>query len=833
MNGRWIFLFCLIPCVAVAETALVKCRERLLDIGSDPDAQHWTGMSMKWWDGTAGARPVVAPKTVCVEMDFATNGYAVLTLLENKSRQPATFAFTSRWERVMRFVTDMPDGVECRFEELRFLPESSLLRVNGRVLSAVAESARTHAGACEVDVDTGRDFRLLYDGDPAPALTLTNVSDRELAWTGEALLEDAFGHQVKVPIDIGAMSGETMRVSIPSPLPARGWWRVTTTVCGVDGSKAVSQTSLAWIRRHDVTPPLPRGRFRMGVQWHNGRLTASQRERTLNAVVACGAKLVRTSVGRRRGVENMDGTCDWQRDDEIVAALRSRGLAIDAGVWGNPDWAAFTNLSMVCREPDHPLIKGDASRIRMLCRPQDMKRCEEFYAKLGEHYGEEIAYYEIGNEWDLYNFYPGTTEDGIEILKACYRGLKRGNPKCVVMPCGWALPDAGGHDHRLAARFVNYAIQDRILTEARGSYDVHAVHLHGGYTGFRECVLGKLLPNRRRLGVTEPWFANETASSCVWGNEVETAKDVWKKIVFAWANGSVDYVWYNLRATSWEKTDSEQGYGIVTPDFKPRPAYAAFSALTMLEGLDVDSTLCSEAEGREIFKFRDSSHHSRGQVLVGWHNERMFEGCCRILTDALSAIAVDMMGNRQELEIEGEWVRWPISHFPGALILKCATRAELESDGAKTVVPTIALTTDASTERTPDLVADQVFQVKCPYDANPATASRTWQGPEDCSFKAWLSKTPGGLHLTVKVRDDKVVASETSSGDCLKVRAMVDGKVRESMFPSALGHFENDVLTYDVMLPRPIPETIVLQVEDDDGDGFDLSVETDNVFLLQ
>lgn len=817
-----------------AESLRLKCHEPLMDVGSDPEAQRWVGLRVAWWDGRAGARPVTGPRAVSVEMTDATNGHAVLTLKENKYSRPATFSFTSRWDRVMRFVTDLPDDCECQFESLQFIADKPLRSFNGKLLSVTGEFERTAAGACKVDVDTGRDLRLLYDGDPAPALTLANTSDRDLAWQGEAVLEDAFGNQVKMPFDVSAAAHATVRVPLAVTLPAHGWWRVTTSVFGADSSVATNETSLAWIDRHTVTPPLPNGKFRMGLHWHNGRLTARQRERTLDAVVASGAKIVRTSLGRRREIEKEDGTCDWNRCDGLVRSLRSRGLAIDAGVWGNPDWAAVSNVSEVCKEPNHPWIKSKTANIRIMCRPQDMKRCEDYYAKLGKRYGEEIAYYEIGNEWEFYGFYPGTTEDGVEILKTCYRGIKRGNPKCVVTPCGWALPDAGGRNHRLASRFVNYAIQDRILTEAKGFYDVHAIHMHACFAYFRERVLTKFLPNRRRLGVTAPWFANETAVSSVNGYEVEAAKDVWKKILFSWANGSRDYIWYNLRATGWEKTDSEQGYGIITPDFKPRPAYAAFSALTAtFEGLDFDATLCSEAEGPEIFRFRPSLHAGCEIVLAGWHNMRTYEGYCRIATDAASAAVVDMMGNRRSIEVSHGCVLWPISHAPGALILSGATRAELEADAddVKSATPSVTLTSDPSTERVPDLVADQPFQVRCPYDANPATVDRTWKGVGDCSFRAWLSKGNNGLHLTVKVRDDRLVCSKTPDGDCLKVRTRTGGTVREDVFPSARGRSEGDVLIYDVTLPGPIPEAVGLRVDDDDGQGFDLSIGTDETLL--
>lgn len=811
---------------------LVTCREPLVDTVSDAEAMRLQGMSFIWWD-RPGAKPVSAPKCVYVEIDTVTNGFAVLTLKENKFKQPATFSFTSRWERVMRFDIDLPEGVAYQFQRLDLVAEKQLRNFEGKVLSVVAESERTHADACELDVDTGHWLRILHDGDAAPALTMKNISDAALSWTGEVSLEDAFGRRIELPLAARAESGKTARVQLPWPLPARGWWRVGATIRGADGSKAVAESSLAWLDRHEVTPPLTDGKFRMGLHWHNNKMTPRQISRTLDAVVACGAKIVRMGHIGRRNIETKDGVCDWRWSDGIVKAVRSRGLAIDANVWSNPDWAAQTNLSQVCKELKHPLVKGRGNWVRTVCVPPDLKRCEDFYAQFAARYGEDIAYYEIGNEWDFYNFYPGTIEDGIKILKTCYRGIKRGNPKCIVTPCGWALPDAGGRDHRMAARFVNYGIQDRVLTEAKGFYDVHAVHMHSGFKTFRERVLNKFLPNRRRLGVAVPWFANETAVSSVHGSEIEAAKDVWKKILFAWVHGSRDYIWYNLRATGWEKADSEQGYGIITPDFKPRPAYAAFSALTMFHGLDFDAILRSENDGFEIYRFNDISGRKHETVLFGWHNLHTYEGRCRIITDAETVVAVDMMGNKVRLNVADGGVMWPISNSPGALILEGATSAGFEKgvEAEKSAVPSLVLTSDVSTKRMPDLVANKAFQVRCLYDANPATADRTWKGIKDCSFKAWLSKAADGLRIVVEVKDDKVVCDEASGGDCLKVFSKVGGKRSESVFLAARGRLEGDVLIYDVTLPGPIPEAVAIKVEDDDGAGFDLSIGTEETVL--
>lgn len=47
------------------------------------------------------------------------------------------------------------------------------------------------------------------------------------------------------------------------------------------------------------------------------------------------------------------------------------------------------------------------------------------------------------------------------------------------------------------------------------------------------------------------------------------------KTLSAWAWGSTDYIWYNLREIG--PDDSERGFGLVTVDYHPRATFADFS----------------------------------------------------------------------------------------------------------------------------------------------------------------------------------------------------------------------------------------------------------------
>ena len=147
------------------------------------------------------------------------------------------------------------------------------------------------------------------------------------------------------------------------------------------------------------------------------------------------------------------------------------------------------------------------------------------------------------------------------------------------------------------------------MEKARDYVDVHPVHIHGGFAPYVRLIKDGFFPLRKRAGVEDiPWYSNETAFPSTWG-ERSAALTMWKKILWAWANGSVDYIWYNLKGTGWDPKDTEQGYGIITADFHPRDTYVAFAALATTVGggefrrtiLDDGSKYCYEfAKGGNI-----------------------------------------------------------------------------------------------------------------------------------------------------------------------------------------------------------------------------------------
>lgn len=717
-----------------------------------------------------GPKPFMGARELQLVTEPAYGGNVRLRLKRLTTGE--TLEYNARWNDVARFETNLHPGELYEFIDLVFhSPGKDLTRKDKFIIKSFTGTfEQSLAGACRMDVDTGNPLHIITtNSKDAPKITLFNPSDRSLSWKGVISLCDLSGHTIKYTIDETVESCKTNVVKIGWPLPGKGLWRVHGDISGSDGSKAYPQTTFAVLDPHPVTPALGEGKFRMGINYHYGRFSAVDKQLTMDALVASGAKIARVGVGTRAGVESAGPRqYDWKSADEGVARFLANGIAIDTICWSTPQWAATegnrTNRNW---------------QVWYLRKPADMELASEYYEKLAARYGDKIAYYEIGNEWEL--SFPGGVDEAIEIQKMCYSALKRGNDKVTVIPNGWANWDS---EHP-QVKAEKKGFPEKVMQESKGFYDAHPIHNHGQFADYRRHILSRFLPRRKEMGINVPWYSNETALSGVHGNEIAVAEHVWKKIPFAWAYGSRDYIWYNLKATGWDPKDPEQGYGLITADYYPRASYAAFSALsTLLSGFDAETILKSE-KTREVFRFRGVRNGKNELVVLGWDSSIAAPVAIEFMTDATLALAVDFMGNESVVAIDDGRCKWRLGARPTAIRFIGASFAEPNqvalSDIPDQISKPIIVGKGSASKRPPDLTINDGRYVHCFYDANPATVHRTWKGPADNSFQVWFGRQKDALAIQVVVTDDvhSQAASEArkmSEGDCIRIDLEIPGK---------------------------------------------------------
>lgn len=614
----------------------------------------------------------------------------------------------------------------------------------------------TKAEALRVEAETGNPLHIVREGQgERPALAIHNAAQERVAVRGTLKVEGFAGDVFDLPVDIAVDAGQTTRIPV-QVATAKGVWKIRGEIAADDGSVAPVDTRFAIMDFHGVTPKQPRGTFRLGVHWHFPRFTDGDRALAASALVACGAKLTRADFANMAGIQPA-GPDSWEfeRTDELLKELEDNGIALDAIIFKVPRWAAT------------PLPDSNSVWSARAVRPPVAGTFGAFCERLAARYGTRIDYYEIGNEWDLR--FAGTYDEAVAVQREAYVGLKKGCPDVCVIPNGWA---AAGDIPSMDGKGRTW-IHEHFLKNARDFFDVDTIHGHGPFPRYMNSISRKLFPLRERTGVTDkPWFSNESALTSAKG-ERDAAIAVWKKILWAWAHGSVDYVWYNLRATGWDPKNPEHGYGLVTADFFPRDSYVAFAALSSAVGGGRFRRAIVDTDSRFVFEFRKGND----LVLASWEESGSDGVAVPVETDAKRVYRVDLMGNRTALPIESGRTLLTVASVPSAIVLENATFASVD-DGVLRAksgcdeVPAIVIPPD-SPGRDPDFILEKPQQVHDFYEGNPAERERLWKGPKDNSAKVWLARDKRGLRIRAEVEDDEhrepPANAARNEGDCVEV----------------------------------------------------------------
>ena len=692
-----------------------------------------------WMEFSAfpGARPVRGAEEYVLETDVAYPGVVELHFREFPNGK--TTVLKRPWATETRFPANLDPAKKYQFTTFvayrsdfdgkpwRF----AIRRLRGRFTTSEAEALR-------IDCRTGNPLYLVREGrKEKAALTVSNLAPQTVECKLRLEMTGPFGERQEI-VEFRKLGARAEAVIALPQVATKGVWRLKGTVAAGDGSSAPVETRFAVIDSHDITPKQPYGTFRMGVNYHMGRFSEKDRRLTTAALVACGAKLARADVGTFMATVQPTGPDDerFEAADSMVGMLEKAGLAINAHLQWNPKWAARPEA----------LAKNDW-RLWATGRIRD-GLYENFCEKVARHFGTRIDYYEIGNEWDL--GFPGPAEDAIAIQREAYVGIKRGCPKACVISNGWAAPD----DNNQVVRSGHKGFREAVLKDAAQYIDVLPIHIHGSLARYIKDIEGEFFPLRKRTGLDrKPWYSNETSQTSVW-EERGPALLVWKKILYAWSAGSQDYIWYNLKGTGWDPKDPEQGYGMLTADYRPRETFVAFAALaTAFGGKTFDRTVF-RAASRFVLAFRGND----GLTLGAWDESSTPDGVkVSVRTDAKSAVRIDFFGNRTVLPIRNGQVEFVFGSHPAALVLAGANFADPDKEALADIPPPNAKAIEIPSPafgRPCDFELATPAQVTDFWEANPTEMARLWKGPEDLSAKVWVGHDDRCLKVRIEVTDD-------------------------------------------------------------------------------
>ena len=323
---------------------------------------------------------------------------------------------------------------------------------------------------------------------------------------------------------------------------------------------------------------------------HLARLKPETAEREIAAIALCGANIVRYCsywdiMEPKRGEFNF-GSLDFVVDTVGKYGLKSQVLHSRL-----PKWATAADWK--------PLMRNGRTKAgRALPDFEAWRRSIEVFTS---RYRGRVGYAEIWNEPDLYSFADFTTEDYLKLLKTAATAIRANDPAAVILSGGFATVPPPNWTNG------NADIVKRTLRDGRNDYDIFAQHNH---TTLPQCiaVIDRLMEERRAANDRKPWYMNEAGLTTRNCSEAEQAAEMFRKILYCRARGAMAYNWYALRDDGWNRHDGEHHFGILLPNFEPKPAYVTFNMLTSVyNGAEFQKTVFDDGDGMSLlFRGKDA-----------------------------------------------------------------------------------------------------------------------------------------------------------------------------------------------------------------------------------
>lgn len=211
-------------------------------------------------------------------------------------------------------------------------------------------------------------------------------------------------------------------------------------------------------------------------------------------------------------IESEPGVYSWERWDRIVALAEEYGLTLIAVLDTSPLWA---------REP----MDGD----NLYAPPRDFAHYEAFVSHFADHYKEEIDFYEV---WDEPNIYPHWGERYVQpigyvhLLQGAYGAIKEADPGACVLSAGLASNVEEGGRNMSELLFL----QEMYEAGAKGYFDILAIKPYGFWSGPEDRRLDPGVTNFSRAVLLRQVMLRNGDNKAVWAVEFG-----WNSLPLDWA----------------------------------------------------------------------------------------------------------------------------------------------------------------------------------------------------------------------------------------------------------------------------------------------------------
>jgi len=324
--------------------------------------------------------------------------------------------------------------------------------------------------------------------------------------------------------------------------------------------------------------------YPLGVNASLERYEGQELDRALTLIQDGGFQWVRQSFPWAE-IEPRRGEFHWGSWDKIVSAARERDLEIIAVLETSPEWARA------------PMDAGTSD-----APPRDFEDYAEFVSAFAAHYGDQIDYYQI---WDEPNLYPHWGERYVDpaaythLLQAAYGAVKEADAEALVLTAGLAPNvEEGG-------RYMSDILFLRKMYEAgaREFFDILAIKPYGMWYEASDRQVSPLRANfSRAILLREVMASHGDRSKAVWAVEFGwcALPPAWEGRAAPWGSDSeevqarrtVEAVERALDEWPWmgvlivqhfhpmaDADDPIKGFSLVSDEFEPRLTYTKVEEL--------------------------------------------------------------------------------------------------------------------------------------------------------------------------------------------------------------------------------------------------------------
>lgn len=129
-----------------------------------------------------------------------------------------------------------------------------------------------------------------------------------------------------------------------------------------------------------------------------------------------------------KDIEPKKGEFNFERADELLGELETKGLKVVARLSDVPQWA-------------HPSVQGVKRVDYVDAPPDDLRDWADFCGALAGRYKGRIAAYQVWNEPNLAREWGGKPPDAagyVALLKACSAAIRAADPQAIIISAGLA-----------------------------------------------------------------------------------------------------------------------------------------------------------------------------------------------------------------------------------------------------------------------------------------------------------------------------------------------------------------------------------------------------------